>query len=390
VEACWQCRAELDELQKLVAGCVRYREDRAEAVPPPPQTWTDLSREFNRLDDSPAAASLFRRTAFRWVLLGAGAASLVAATLALRVIDFRIGTQPAKPQEMRPAARTSQPASPASTIARPDGVLPSVPGRASAPVKAAAPPAGVAEELRAVAALHRLGADLGEPVEVARNGKYIVVGGAGVAPELQRQIRDALLSEPNVLLRFSESAAGPAAQPPQARDAAPLKSAAPAVPNPLEAQVGGRAQLEKLSTLLLDHDEAAMTRVYALRRLAEQFPPEAERQLSPEDQRLLKDMGRQHWDALAREAMAIDSLTSPLLAPLVAPPGAIRLATSWQAAAQNLFGSARQVEALLPAWLGVTVTDRDRPAPDDLPRQLSTALAQLQLDVQQCERLLKP
>jgi len=48
------------------------------------------------------------------------------------------------------------------------------------------------------------------------------------------------------------------------------------------------------------------------------------------------------------------------------------------------------VEALLPAWLGVTVTDRDRPAAADLPRQLSTALAQLQLDVPQCERLLKP
>jgi hypothetical protein len=389
VEACWQCRAELDELQKLVAECVRYRENAAGSMPPP-QAWADLSREFNRLDESPAGIPLFRRSTFRWALLGAGAVSLVAATLALQVFDFRIGLERSKPAETRPVPKKKlpdQPASPASTITRADGVMPSVPERA--PAREEAAPASLADELRAVAALHSLGADLGDPVEVARNGPYVVVGGTGVAPELQRQIREALVSEPNVLLRFSDPAP---ASPAPARDSTPLKSAAPGVPGPLEAQLGGRAQLERLSTQLLDHDEAAMARVYALRRLAEQFPPDAEHQLSSDEQQLLRDLGRQHVAALARETAAIDGLAFPLLAAHgAAPQGSPGVGvSSWQTATQNLFASARQVETLLPAWLGVTAADRDSAPAADLPQQLSTALAQLQSDVQQCERLLKP
>jgi hypothetical protein len=393
VEACWQCRTELVELQKLVADCVRYRENVAAYMPPPPKAWADLSRAFDRLDESPAVVSLFRRTAFRWALLGVGAASLVAAGLALHVIDFRGSPELSKPLETPKKELPDQPASPASTITRADGVRPSVPGRASVPEKAAAPPASVADELRAVAVLHRLGADLGEPVEVARSGAYVVVGGTGVAPGMQRQIREALVAEPNVLLRFTEPVTAPPVSSPPARDATLLKGS-PGVPSALEAQVGGRAQLEALSTQLLDRDEAAMARVYALRRLAEQFPAEAERQLSPGDQQVLKDLGRQHVAALAREAAAVTGLASPLLSPSAFPEaGQITDAASWQRATQNLFASARQVETLLPAWLGVTAPDRDtapaRPA-NDLPRQLSTALAQFQIDVQQCERLLKP
>jgi hypothetical protein len=388
VEACWQCRAELDELQKVVAECVRYRGSVAAAVPPPPKAWADLSREFNRLDATAAGVSFFRRTAFRWALLGAGAVSLVAATLALRVIDFHIGPERSTPLETRPAPQKGLPeqtASPASTTTRADGVMPSVPGRAPAHEEAA-PTASVADELRAVAALHRLGADLGEPVEVARDGAYVVVGGTGVAPELQRQIREALVSEPHVMLRFSEPAATSPAAP--ARDATPLKTAAPSVPSALEAQLGGRTQFERFSAQLLDHDETAMTRVYALRRLAEQFPQEAEQQLSPEDQRLLKDLGRQHVATLVQEVGAIETLASPLLAAHGAAP--LASVASWQAGAQNLFASARQVETLLPVWLGATAPDRDSTPNGDLPQQLSTALAQFQSDVQQCERLLKP
>jgi len=391
VEACWQCRAELDELQKLVADCVRYRENVAESMPAPPQAWPDLSRGFARLDDSPAGVSWFRRPAFRWALLGAGAVSVVAATLALQVIDFRIGLERSKPAEQRPVPKKEVPdqqASPASTTTRAGGAIPSAPGRALALEKTASP-ASVADELRAVAALHRLGADLGDPVEVARNGAYVVVGGTGVSPVLQRQIRDALVSEPNVLLRFSGSPDVPPATPAPARETAPPAPVAPGVPSRLEAQLGGRAQLEGFSAQLLDHDEAAMTRVYALRRLAEQFPAEAERQLSPEDQRVLKDLGGQHVTALAREAAAVAGLADPVLRSLGASPQVGRAGTdsTWQAAVQDLFVSARRVETLLPAWLGATALARPT---EDLPQQLSAALAQFQANVQQCERLLKP
>ncbi|HUI77194.1 MAG TPA: zf-HC2 domain-containing protein [Bryobacteraceae bacterium] len=390
VEACWQCRAKLAELHRLVTECVRYRNEVADATPPPPKAWADLSLELNRLDDSAPRISFFRRNAIRWALLGAGAASLVAATLALRVIDFHSGSERSTPEVTTPAPRKvlpEQPVSPAGTIPRADGTTPSVSGRASTPETIAeAPPASVADELQAVAALHRLGADLGEPVEVVLNGGHVVIGGTGVAPELQRQIRDAFVGAPHVVLQFSAPAVTPpAAAEPPASDAAP-KPPTPGAPNPLEAQAGGRTQLERLTAQLLDHDEAAMSRVYALRRLAQQFPPEAERQLSPEDQRLLKDLGRQHVEALSVEMAAISGLASPLLAPAGASPRAASPVASWQIATQSLLVSARRVETLLPAWLGVTA--RDNAA--DLPEQLSSALAQLQADMQQCERLLKP
>jgi hypothetical protein len=394
VEACWQCRAELAELHRLVTECVRYRNQVAEATSPPPRSWADLSLEMSRLDDAAPHTGLFQRSALRWALLGAGAASLVAATLALRVIDFRTGSEQ-KPVQSNPAPKTvlpEQPLSPAGTSTRADGAKPSVSGRAVVPEPTApSPQASVSDELRAVAVLHRLGADLGEPIEVAMNGGYIVVGGIGVSPERQQQIRDALRSQPTVILQFSDPSSSPTPAAPASKGSAPFRNASPQTTNPLEAQVGGRAQLEQLSTQLLDHDDAAMARVYALRRLAEQFPPEAERQLNSNDEGLLKDLGRQHVEVLSRETMAIDALASPVLAPPIGSTSEPATAVeSWQSAVRILFVSARQVETLLPAWLGVTARDGASPANMNLAQQLSAALARLQSDVQQCERLLKP
>ena len=386
VEACWQCRTELDELQKLVAECVRHRTRVADALAPP-QAWPDLTREFNRVDEAGARASLLGRSAVRWILVGAGAASLVAATLAFRVIGYRTGPAPAQRIQTRPAPRPLLPEqpSPASTDTRADAVVPSAPARAPEPEKVAPQPASAGDELRAMVILHQLGTDLGEPVEVTREGSHVVVGGNGVAPGRQRQIREALAAEPKVVLRFSEPVAAPPAPP---LDAPPAKPATESAPSPLEAQIGGRAQLEKFSSQLLDHDEAAMTRVYALRRLAEQFPPEAERQLTREEQAQLKDLGRQHVVALSLEMTAINRLTFPLLGAL---EGNATLAPSWQAAAQALFVSARQVETLLPAWLGVTAPDRNTAqSAADVARQLAAALTRFRVDVQQCEELLKP
>ena len=64
----------------------------------------------------------------------------------------------------------------------------------------------ISDELRVLAALHKVGADLGDPVEVARGAGEIVVSGVGIAPERQQEIQQVLSSMPNVVVRFSESA----------------------------------------------------------------------------------------------------------------------------------------------------------------------------------------
>ena len=148
-------------------------------------------------------------------------------------------------------------------------------------------PAGVAEELQVVAALHQVGADLGDPVEIARESGQILVSGTGIPPQHQKQIHEALDSMPGVVVRFSEPGAGapsgPEGTPPETpalRDSA--GSAPPPFQARLEERLGGRPQFERFSSQLLDGSDAVMSRAYALRRLAQQFPPDVERQLSAE------------------------------------------------------------------------------------------------------------
>src|SRR5450432_2300705 len=62
LEACWQCRTELEGLQVAVADCVRYRKNvLGTCLPPPPEPWKDLSRGFDRIDSGLAGKSLAGR-----------------------------------------------------------------------------------------------------------------------------------------------------------------------------------------------------------------------------------------------------------------------------------------------------------------------------------------
>src|ERR1051326_4707196 len=64
LEACWQCRAELNELQATVADCVKYRKHvLGTCLPAPPEPWKDLTREFDRIDAALARRSVFARLA---------------------------------------------------------------------------------------------------------------------------------------------------------------------------------------------------------------------------------------------------------------------------------------------------------------------------------------
>src|SRR5437879_4290932 len=91
LEACWQCRSEVEELQVTVADCVRYRKNVLEShLPTPPNPWPDLYREFARVDaalhEEPWMARLKRSlgspTVLRW-----GAA--VAAAMVVAVVVFQ-------------------------------------------------------------------------------------------------------------------------------------------------------------------------------------------------------------------------------------------------------------------------------------------------------------
>jgi hypothetical protein len=59
-----------------------------------------------------------------------------------------------------------------------------------------------------------------------------------------------------------------------------------------------------------------MSRAHALRRLAQEFPPDVERQLSAEGRRTLRDLGREHVAALARQSGEMDAALSRMLTSL--------------------------------------------------------------------------
>jgi hypothetical protein len=328
------------------------------------------------------------------------ASELVSATLKLRMTDF-------EPLEGRFEFRnrdwvemtelTDQPNEPASTVAGATGGMPRQPGMPPDRVEPLAEPmnpAGVAEELQVVAALHRVGADLGDPVEIARNSGQIVVSGTGIPPEHQKQIHEALDSMPGVVVRFEEPGgvpSGPGA-PPVEPETPVLRDSAGSAPPPfqarLEERLGGRPQFERFSSQLLDGSDALMSRAYALRRLAQQFPPDVERQLGAGDRRVLRDLGREHVAELARQSGQMDAALGRVLASLggTAPAGEVRLeSAAWQPASEELLSAARRVETVLAVLLGMAPADN--PA-DHTPSQLLAALAQLRASQEHCQRLL--
>src|SRR5215471_3370892 len=85
VEACWDCRAEIEELKKTVADCVRYRKDfLTDTMPEPPQAWGDIYAAFARLDrDTPRQAGLLRALrglgSLRWAMAATAALAVAGA-----------------------------------------------------------------------------------------------------------------------------------------------------------------------------------------------------------------------------------------------------------------------------------------------------------------------
>jgi hypothetical protein len=267
-------------------------------------------------------------------------------------------------------------------------------GRSKAPVAeppgattSSAPSTTAADELQVVAALHNVGADLGDPVEVSRSTRAIVVSGVGISPERQQEIKNAIGSKPNVIVRFSDSSPAtvqePSTAPTPAASAADLRQ----LQTRLAEQLGGRGNLEQLAAQVLDSSESLMARAYALRRLAEQFPAAAERELSAPDKDLLHRLRAEHSAALRQHAGYIDRQLQPLLDTVAAAAGTTpddgSPSEPWQAATEDLFQTARRLDKLLGVIFGAAPSETPV---GQIPAQLKTTLAQLRARVDIYER----
>ncbi len=319
-----------------------------------------------------------------------GSGELVEATLKIRRQDlrpveerFEFGNR--EWVEITELPAESAPDAPPA-IAAPGGrAVATSEARTKPPSAAVSPePATAGDQVRVLVALNRVGADLGDPIEVSRAGGEIVVSGVGVDPRRQQEIRDALRSQPHVAVHFSEAITDKA--PP---DTAPQSdSAAAADIELLQArmaeQIGGRGNFVRLSSQVLDLTEPMMSRAYALRRLAEQFPREAESELAAQDRRLLGSLVSEHTSALQRQTAELDRLLRPALGSAKISPEGAALTSAWQPATEELFQSARRLDKIVAVIFGAAAGDSSiQPS----PTQLMSSLAQLRRSLDSYDRI---
>jgi hypothetical protein len=173
---------------------------------------------------------------------------------------------------------------------------------------------------------------------------------------------------------------------PATRDAAgPEKSTYAAR---IEERLGGRPQFERFSASVLDWTDSAMTRAYALRRLAQQFSVAAENEMTPEDRLTLRKLGREHLASFTQDAQRVANTVKPVMAGMGAGVAQIevrQVPVDWQSASEDLLAAARRAETLLAVVLGVAPPDS---ASGNAPAQLLIALAQLSRGAEECRRLL--
>jgi hypothetical protein len=242
--------------------------------------------------------------------------------------------------------------------------------------------------LQVVTLLHRIGADLGDPVEVNLTDGKVLVSGAGVSPERQRQVHELLDGAANVEVRFSQPEAA-LIMPPADAPATGGDTANVGIQTRLEKQLGGRAAFERFSTHVLDGNEAAMAHAYALRSVAERFPAANEQSMAAPDRAQLHRLARDHVAALETQVRVMEGALAPVLAGVggkaTTVPSAAGADAAWQQAAEDTFRASRRLEVLLSVLLGVTPGQN---AAGDLPSQVLAAVADLKAGLGRCQTLL--
>ncbi|MCC6587899.1 MAG: zf-HC2 domain-containing protein [Bryobacterales bacterium] len=327
------------------------------------------ARSFSRWHDSLADKqdAVFTTANYYTVSTRSQASEIVEASLQLRTADY---VPTATSLEFRNHDRIDITELPAeAAIAHSAG--PVEPSRGvQPPLTEVKPLAGTtpADELKVFAALRKLGADLGEPIEISRTADAVVVTVLGVDPSRRQQLQSGLASLSRVDLRFPELPA-----PPTVSTWRNLSRST--VTSPFEGDLnqyfGGRAAVDRFTDQTLELIDSAVARAHALRRLTEHFPPQVVATLPSDDRAEFQNLYADHATALAQSARQLNQLTNPVLTTLKAPPVS---AGTGAATPAELLDSARTVEQLFAAVLTGATTDV---AVAELPVRLRFALTQL-------------
>lgn len=343
LKECWRCRTQLEDLQSTVTGFMRYKEQALEAnVPPAPAEWKNLAQDFERIDRSTPAPSFGRRIASR-VAGMPGRVAMVTGALAVVGLASYMGVlrMDRSPVAAEPVVAPRAVDSPIAPISTPAAKPPAeTAAKARPPVEVVREPVPDAPnaEVQVIVALHRVGADLGEPIEVTRdpNGRVLVTGMA-IGSSRQSELKLALGEIPGVRLRWEEST--PISG--NARQTASIQAHKLAWQAELEGALGGPAQVEQFTLRALDLSDQVVSRAYALRALDTRF---GKASLSDSERQEVARIAADHRQELKQAARHLNDLITPVLDQL---GGKI----SRDGARLSLFESARSTDQALNALL---------------------------------------
>ena len=233
------------------------------------------------------------------------------------------------------------------------------PELAPAPSVSPVPVAGPRDELMVIAMLHRINADLGEPVAVRRSGPNVVVNVTGLDPRRQEEVKKALANVDAVRLVTNEeerdgTTGSQRRPPPQVDIANPLLAE-------LQAAAADTSSTGEIGDQIVEYTESIIDRVYAVRALARKFGPDEVSQLSVAENALLSGLVRDHLAVIAAATVGMEHRLGPILPKTSAVPELHN--DSWQTLADALLADARELDQVLnAAALPVDVAERKRRA----------------------------
>jgi hypothetical protein len=238
-------------------------------------------------------------------------------------------------------------------------------------------PAGPAEELQVMVALHRIGADLGEPIDVRREGGSVLVNVTGLTAARQSDVKAALSGLPSVKLQFAELSHREDNQ--QPRRPAPQVDTANPLFSELQDKLQNGVTLADVEEQLTDSTENLIARAYALRSLARRFPSATIAHWTAADNLELNGLVQDHARAMATCTQTVERLLKPLLPPVSASPAAN---STWDELAQAVLAESRRLDEALNAPTGGDASARKA--------AIARALSDLDLRLTRLRTLIQP
>ena len=210
-------------------------------------------------------------------------------------------------------------------------------------------PATPEDTLHVLAALNKIGADIGEPIHITEDPQQrnVVVQVGALASERRQQVTEALRALPRVVLRFGAVRAAPRV-PTQAR----TEPSSSNIPEPLrqqfEERAGGAIRLQQITDEVLDSGSLLLARTHALNVLGEKFPPAIEAKLGEADRLLLERLRQRHMAALDELLKQLRTLLTPVMLLRPRAQGTdMPVRNAWQSGAATLVALAAEMDGLL-------------------------------------------